>query len=120
MRKRYGKRYPARPIATAPPKPRPQRQAQQWEKRPLGERTREDLEVMITDLETLVADRDREIQDLNEQLEENDRVIKQLQDDNAWLQIEVKQQQSIICPPIAAEEARESHEIPSRRLCQRH
>jgi hypothetical protein len=41
---------------------------------------------------------------------EQDRLIAQLQEDVGWLQIEVKQQQTIISPPIVAQEVRESRE----------
>ena len=46
---------------------------------------------------------------------EQDRLIAELPEDVGWVQIEIKQQQTIISPPIVAQEVRESHE----RVCAR-
>ena len=61
------------------------------------------------ELEPNLEDLARKVQ-LTELADEQDRLIAELQEDVGWLQIEVKQQQTIISPPIVAQEVRESHE----------
>jgi uncharacterized coiled-coil protein SlyX len=117
--------WKAAPVATAETraetKERPPRTARARNRQPLGERTREDLEACIADLEGQVAERDREIVELNELLDEQHRTNAQLQNDNRWLNIEVRQYRSIVDPPIKAEDAHESFEVtPPERFDKPH
>jgi hypothetical protein len=86
IRRHYTKRHPNMlPSKSANQKPRPPtRTKREWNRQPLGERTREDLEVMVAGLADSLSDRDREIAELNATIEEKDREIKQLREDLAW------------------------------------
>jgi hypothetical protein len=66
------------------------------------------------ELEPNLEELDRKVQ-LTELADEQDRLIAQLQEDVGWLQLEVKQQQTIISPPIVAQEVRESRKRCARK-----
>jgi uncharacterized coiled-coil protein SlyX len=122
IRRHYEKRHPSLPPMRKPRrKERPPRTARRRDRQPLGERTREDLEACIADLEGQVAERDREIVELNDQLDEQRRTIAQLQNDNRWLNAEVRQYRGIVNPPVQVEDAHESREItPPERFGKPH
>jgi hypothetical protein len=92
IRRHYEKRHPYdmldKPSAY---RPRPLRHKRQWNKQPLGERSREDLEMLIGELGEQLADREREIAEKDALLDAKDREIAQLRNDLAWERMERRQ-----------------------------
>jgi hypothetical protein len=103
IRRHYENRHPhLLPAKASPPNwPRPPRQARSWNQQPLGERSREDLEAIIAEQDTLIADRDREILDKEVLLEEQNRRIAQLEQDLAW-ERQTRRQLEAVAAPAAA------------------
>jgi hypothetical protein len=112
IRNHFEKRYPHlmrdKPTAF---KPRPPRTKRGWNRQPLGERTREDLEALVAGLEDTLSDRDREIAELNAAIEEKDREIRQLREDLAWERARNRQLAAIVTPPAAATVVRPDGEV---------
>ena len=103
VRRHYERRHP-HPLSGKPPttrKPRPSRHSRGWEPRPLGHRSREDLEAIIVEQESLIAERDREIIELSDQLEEQRRTIEQLRDDLSQERDTRRQLESVVAPATA-------------------
>jgi hypothetical protein len=103
LRRHYEKRHPDLiPTKPAAYKARPPRHAREWQGQPLGERSREDLEALIRELDIIIEERDREIIEQATLLEEKNRAIKQLQNDLAWARSEIRQLEGVITPPMPA------------------
>jgi hypothetical protein len=103
IRRHYVDHYPALSDAGKQQKKRPQRRHhQQRNPHQLGDRTREDLAMLIDELEALLADRDREIVDLNTQIDDKDREIAQLRNDLAWERAAKQQLEGVVTPPVEA------------------
>jgi hypothetical protein len=84
LRRHYEKRHPS---LLRPPRWRGRnRHHRQWNREPLGKRSREDIELLIGELGKQLVDRDREILELHVVIEEKDREIAQLRNDLAWEQ----------------------------------
>jgi hypothetical protein len=102
VRRHFEKRHPS--LVADPPtmrKLRPPRTRKAWNRQSLGQRSREDLQAIIAELDTMLADRDREIADLNDLVEEQRRKIEQLTNDLAWERESRRQLEAVAAPSSA-------------------
>jgi hypothetical protein len=103
IRRHYEKRHPYDMAPNEPPPRRKGRDRHQreWNRKPLGGRSYEDLMTMIGELGQQVADRDREILELHVVVEEKDREIGRLRNDLAWERMANRQLEDSQIPPGA-------------------
>jgi hypothetical protein len=118
VREKYSNRHlPPPPPRTSRQKERPPRKARAWNRAKLGEVTREDLEQMLIEARDLLEDRERTVTEMEYLLAEKERESKQLREDNDWLRAEKRQTEKVGNPGVAAEDARINREIaPPRRF----
>jgi hypothetical protein len=103
IRRHFERRHPHDMAPNEPPPRRKGRDRHQreWNRKPLGARSHEDLMTMIGELGQQVADRDREILELHVVVEEKDREIGQLRNDLAWERMANRQLEDSQMPPGA-------------------
>jgi hypothetical protein len=102
IRKHYERRHPHR----APAKPAQRRRVNRhhhrdWNRAPLGERSREDLIEMVGEMGQQLVDRDQHIAELETLLEDKDREIARLKNDLEFETATRKQLERGIRPPMA-------------------
>ncbi len=100
VREHFEKRHPARASKRSTVK-RPRPAPRVILLRPLGEATREDLELIVGELQSRLDARDQELLTLSAELAERDREIARLKNDLAWERAERRQLEGLVAPAAA-------------------
>jgi hypothetical protein len=95
LRRHFERRFPS--ITAKPARRRPLRKPPRaWNRQPLGEISREDLEAIVTQLADQLSERNAVIEDLNAVIREREEEILKLKGELAWEQIERQQLEKLL------------------------